>query len=39
MEQQKLNRDNTPIYYNSGAYANATFLRGNPIVYTKQETL
>ena len=39
MEQQKLNRDNTPIYYNSGAYANATFLRGNPIIYTKQETL
>lgn len=39
MEQQKLNRNNTPIYYNSGAYANATFLRGNPIVYTKQETI
>lgn len=39
MEQQKLNRDNTPIYYNSGAFANATFLRGNPIIYTKQETL
>lgn len=39
MEQQKLNRDSTPIYYNSGAYASATFLRGNPIIYTKQETV